>query len=118
MKPLKPDLLRYKVAIFAELHRKNSLLRKQEEKLRLINEDLLALNRNLEERVSERTKQLETANQELKELNLSKDKFLSVISHDLRNPLTSLLIASKNLNENADTIPPKELLMISGIIHR
>jgi len=117
-KPFKPDLLRYKVAIFAELHRKNSLLRKQEEKLRLINEDLVALNRNLEKRVSERTRQLETLNQELKELNLSKDKFLSVISHDLRNPLTSLLISSKTLNDEIEIIEPKKLKMLSGVIHR
>lgn len=117
-KPFKPELLRYKVAIFAELHRKNQLLRKQEEKLRLINEDLIALNRNLEKRVSERTRQLETANQELKELNLSKDKFLSVISHDLRNPLTSLLLSSKTLNDEIENIDPKKLKMLSGVIHR
>ena len=117
-KPFKPELLRYKVAIFAELHRKNSLLRKQEEKLRLINEDLVALNRNLEKRVSERTRQLETLNQELKELNLSKDKFLSVISHDLRNPLTSLLLSSKTLNDEIENIDPKKLKMLSGVIHR
>ena len=117
-KPFKPELLKYKVAIFAELHRKNQLLRKQEEKLRLINEDLVALNKNLEKRVSERTKQLETANEELKELNLSKDKFLSVISHDLRNPLTSLLLSSKTLNDEIENIDPKKLKMLSGVIHR
>ncbi|MBV8391496.1 MAG: hybrid sensor histidine kinase/response regulator [Mucilaginibacter sp.] len=117
-KPFKPELLRYKVAIFAELHRKNQLLRKQEEKLRLINDDLVALNRNLEKRVSERTRQLETVNQELKELNISKDKFLSVISHDLRNPLTSLLLSSKTLNDEIEDIDPKKLKMLSGVIHR
>lgn len=117
-KPFKPEILRSKVAIFAELHKKNRLLRQQEEKLQAINEDLLLLNQDLERRVAERTIELENLNSELKSLNISKDKFLSVISHDLRNPLTSLLLSSKNLNDDIDKISPKEVQMLAGIIHR
>ena len=118
LKPINPEILRAKVTVFAEMQRKNNLLRQQEEELRIMNNELLELNRDLEQRVSERTTELENLNEELRALNLSKDKFLSVISHDLRNPLTSLLLASKNLTEKAETMPPKELAMISGIIHR
>src|SRR5258708_6803528 len=117
-KPFKPEILRSKVAVFAELHKKNQLLRLQEEKLQIINNDLMALNRDLEQRVLERTIELENLNQELKALNISKDKFLSVISHDLRNPLTSLLISSKNLNDNLENINPKEIKLLAGVIHR
>jgi signal transduction histidine kinase len=117
-KPFKPEILRSKVAVFAELHRKNQLLRQQEERLQIINNDLRLLNQDLEKRVLERTVELENLNQELKALNLSKDKFLSVISHDLRNPLTSLLISSKNLNQDSENISPKELKLLSGVIHR
>src|SRR6185312_1811061 len=118
LKPINPEILRAKVRVFAEMQRKNMLLQQQEEKLKEINKDLIDLNRDLEIRVSERTLELENLNDELRALNMSKDKFLSVISHDLRNPLTSLLIASKNLNDRADNISGKELNMISGIIHR
>jgi len=117
-KPFKPEILRSKVAVFAELYRKNRLLRKQEEKLQIINNDLMLANQELEQRVLERTIELENLNKELKELNLSKDKFLSVISHDLRNPLTSLLISSKNLNTNLENLGAKEITMFAGIIHR
>ncbi|MGZ3891680.1 MAG: response regulator, partial [Mucilaginibacter sp.] len=94
LKPINPEILRAKVLVFTELHRKNQLLRKQEEQLKAINEDLVHLSEDLERRVLERTIELENVNYELKSLNLSKDKFISVISHDLRTPLTSLLASS------------------------
>jgi|SRR6185503_4790900 len=117
-KPFKPEVLRSKVSVFVELYKKNRLLRRQEERLQEANNDLMLLNRELEERVLERTVELENLNKELKALNLSKDKFLSVISHDLRNPLTSLLLSSQNLNSNIDNISPKDIKMYAGIINR
>jgi len=117
-KPINPDLLRSKVSVFAELYKKNRLLQTQEEQLRTINEDLIKLNEYLEQRVVDRTQELETLNQELKALNLSKDKFLSVISHDLRNPLTSLLASSENLTRDAEKLQPEQIKLFSGIINR
>jgi signal transduction histidine kinase len=117
-KPFNPDLLRSKVGVFAELYKKTQLLQEQEERLRAINDDLVKLNQTLEQRVLDRTLELETLNQELKALNLSKDKFLSVISHDLRNPLTSLLASSENLTRDADTLRPDQIKLLSGIINR
>lgn len=117
-KPFNPAILRSKVAVFAELYKKNLLLQKQDEELRKINGDLVKLNQELENRVKERTNQLETVNSELKNLNSSKDKFLSVISHDLRNPLTALLTSSAKLNENPGALTDKQIKQLSGIIHR
>jgi len=117
-KPFNPAILRSKVAVFAELYKKNLLLQKQDEELRKINGDLLRLNQELENRVRERTLQLETVNKELQNLNQSKDKFLSVISHDLRNPLTALLTSSAKLNDNPASLNEKQLKQLSGIIHR
>ena len=117
-KPFNPEILRSKVAIFAELYKKNQLLMRQEEKLQTINNDLIMLNRDLEKRVLERTVELENLNDELKALNLSKDKFLSVLSHDLRNPLTALLASSGRLNEDPENLPPHQVKQLSQIIHR
>jgi signal transduction histidine kinase len=100
-----------------ELHEKAQLLQRQEEKLIRINDDLLLLNQHLEKRVSERTCELENLNHELKDLNLSKDKFLSVISHDLRNPLTALMIASDQLSGDIENRIFGKIQPFAKIIH-
>lgn len=117
-KPFKPQVLRAKVSVFAELHRKNQLLKHQEEKLRIINNDLVQLNQELEKRVQDRTNELWKLNEELKELNNSKDKFISVISHDLRNPLTALIASSLKLHQEHTLHSYKEVKKLSDIIYR
>ncbi len=101
-----------------ELYEKAQLLQGQEEKLIRINDDLLRLNQHLEKRVLDRTFELEKLNHELNDLNLSKDKFLSVISHDLRNPLTALLLASDELSGNVENHIFDEIQPFAKIIHR
>lgn len=117
-KPFNPIILRSKVAVFAELYKKNQLLREQEEKLKAINYDLIKLNQELEQRVADRTMELENLNHELKALNLSKDKFLSVISHDLRNPLTALLASASKLTDHPEKLSAAQIKQLSQIIHR
>lgn len=48
-------------------------------------------NSQLEEKVAQRTTQLETANQRLGILDKAKSDFLSIISHELRTPLNGLI---------------------------
>jgi len=117
-KPFNAEMLRSKVAVFAELYKKNRLLRQQEEKLQAINNDLKRLNLDLEQRVLDRTIELENLNHQLKAINLSKDKFLSVLSHDLRNPFTALLIASAKLKEEPENLSMAQIRQLSNIVHR
>jgi two-component system sensor histidine kinase BarA len=52
--------------------------------------ELEQLNRTLEERVQQRTQELQTANEKLQELDRLKSAFVSIVSHELRTPMTSI----------------------------
>lgn len=62
-------------------------------------EALRALNAELEQRVVERTTQLNQTNAELEHANRVKDEFLANMSHELRTPLNSILGLSESLLE-------------------
>ncbi len=86
--PVIPDLLRAKVRVFAELHRKTSQLQR--------------LNRDLEERVEERTKELERRAEALQRLNLKlahKNQELDAILHTAPD-----IIFSRHADGNRDYI--------------
>lgn len=48
-------------------------------------------------------------NQELREVNIMKDKMLSVIAHDLKNPFAAILGLSNILVEDFDQLEPAEM---------
>lgn len=56
-------------------------------------------------------------NEELKELNATKDKFFSIIAHDLKSPFSTLLGISKILVERSDDLDLEELKKLAKIIH-
>lgn len=53
---------------------------------------------------------------DLQAINSSKDKFFSIIAHDLRSPFTSFLGFTEILDEEFDTLPEKELKSIVSLM--
>jgi signal transduction histidine kinase len=75
-KPVNSQVLKHKIAVFAELFRKTR--------------ELAELNEKLEERVKERTLELERSEAALRAAAQQKDEFLAILAHELRNPLGPL----------------------------
>ena len=63
-------------------------------------EQLRQLNATLEDRVRERTAELEAANEKLAKAGQHKDEFLATVSHELRTPLTGILGFAQALEES------------------
>jgi DNA-binding response OmpR family regulator len=82
-KPVNPQILRHKVAVFAELYRKTRELAE-------LNKQLAGLNEKLEMRVKERTAKLQESEAALRKGATQKDEFLAILAHELRNPLAPL----------------------------
>src|ERR1700741_2146903 len=78
--------------------------------------DLEQLNRDLEERIKERTAQLTRANEELSEANRAKDVFLATLSHELRTPLTPVVGWIKLLRSGS--LDPKGVAQALDAIER
>ncbi len=62
--------------------------------------------------------ELETAEKELKALNASKDKFFSIISHDLRGPFSGFLGLSQLLAENYDELQKDDITQIAQSMNK
>ncbi|OGU68650.1 MAG: hypothetical protein A2X62_04565 [Stygiobacter sp. GWC2_38_9] len=62
--------------------------------------------------------ELVKSSEELKELNATKDKFFSIIAHDLRGPFNGFLGLTEILAEDAATMDKKELLELSMQLHK
>lgn len=96
-------------------------LLEQNASMHLLNQEINNLQRKLikEKHLLQTTlNQLNQANKELNELNITKDKFFSIIAHDLRSPFNTILGFSEILSENVAKYPAEKVEQFSKIIYK
>jgi len=118
-------------SLWSQVYRKNGKLLiiggidaqqciKQNKKLHQLNREITDLQREVMQKknsLEDTLEQLNAKNAQLKELNATKDKFFSIIGHDLKNPFNSLLGMSELLISNADKYSPEKISFFAQQMH-
>ena len=103
-KPIAAKVLRSKVHVFLEIVRQRRQIEQQ--------------NEELEERVAQRTAELQIALVASEAVCQAKSEFLSNTSHELRTPLNSLLILAQSLTANDnENLTPDQIEAVEVIFH-
>jgi signal transduction histidine kinase/ligand-binding sensor domain-containing protein len=108
------------LAINNQLNEKNTLLIDQAEYLRESNALLEESRQHSQDQAEElmvQKEELERVNLELNELNATKDKFFSIIAHDIKNPFNSILGFTELLQINFKIWTEEKKLQIVNILH-
>ncbi|HRE41789.1 MAG TPA: tetratricopeptide repeat-containing sensor histidine kinase [Ignavibacteria bacterium] len=95
---------------------------------KLVNEDIKLKNKNLElkyeinkfkeeldtnekekQKLSEALKKVETLNRKLTDMDRDKNEIIGIVAHDMRNPVSTVIMVTRNLLEDFDNFTKEEI---------
>lgn len=94
-------------------HHLEDVVRERTNEIRQVN---ARLTREINER-KQMEKALRLSEKQLKALNATKDKFLNIIAHDLKNPLHSLHLGTELLSHNIEELSQKDIQFYATGLH-
>jgi signal transduction histidine kinase len=95
--PIVPEILRAKVSFFVDLYKKTEQLKLQAE-------------------IQSRLARAEASRQEAEAANSAKDRFLAMLSHELRMPLTPILFSASMLSKD-ERLPEYARKQLESVAH-
>ncbi|MEI8049700.1 MAG: hybrid sensor histidine kinase/response regulator [Bacteroidota bacterium] len=105
---------------FRFMNRERNINSELEEKVRARTGDLVHANFKLQTEIEERKKTeaaLKQTEQKLRDAITAKDKFFSIIAHDLRNPFNAVIGFSAILKENLHDLSSEKVMLYAGYLH-
>ncbi|MFA6924247.1 MAG: tetratricopeptide repeat-containing sensor histidine kinase [Bacteroidales bacterium] len=103
------------------IKRSNKLLKEQKENIAKSNEKLIEINEKLKKQkevLKELNEKLLESEENLREINERKDKFFSIISHDLRNPFASIVSFARIMRRDLDKMKKEEILELTEQLNK
>ncbi|NOX46306.1 MAG: sensor histidine kinase [Chlorobi bacterium] len=82
------------------------VFKRREQQKKKLNVQLALKNKEIEQQ----GENVQKLNAELQEANATKDKFFSIVAHDLKNPFNSLILLTEMLLDDIDTLTKEEIV--------